>query len=281
MSKYENTENNTYLDEAGNYYCRVLNIIRNTAKGQNLCAEGCPCYTGQDMKLCRYYAISSAGISNAGEMKCYNDKLEKAGEIPYFPEVDSISKKILSAFEYASYAHRHQKRKGSGIPYLSHLISAYEIACGLTKDEDLLIAVLLHDTLEDTEVTKEQLEQRFGKRVADMVDGDSEDKRRDRPASETWKERKLENIAHVQNGTIEIKIIALSDKLSNLRSIYYDVMDIGDATWSKFNQKDKEQHRWYYSQFLKAFGELKDTAQYKEYSGLIQKIWDRAGGLCE
>lgn len=280
--EYQLKNNSTFPDKEGNYYCRILNIVRNRKVGAGVCSVGCPCYVqGEDVRgagMCRYYQFSETeSVETPWEYKNCVDALEAAGELPFFPEVDNISRRIWEAYAFAAYAHRNQKRKGSGVPYMTHLISAMEIAKGITEEEDVLIAVLLHDTLEDTDTTKDMLQEKFGGRVAELVAGDSEDKRRDRPASETWKERKIENISNIQNGSRETKIIALCDKLSNLRSIYDDVRVLGEATWERFHQKDKWEHRWYYGEFIKVLQDLKDTEAYKEYVELIEKVWQEPG----
>lgn len=282
--EYQNCQlqdNTTYLDREGNYYCRILNMVRNTQVGTGICASGCPCYIPEQGKdkagaqICRYYQTKDITPSkDVFEYKEQMDRMEKENKIPVFPQVEHLSERMQQAYAFAAHAHRNQKRKGIGIPYFTHLVSALEIANGLTREEDILIAVLLHDTLEDTDTTKEQLEAYFGSRVAELVADESEDKRRERSAAETWKERKIENIARIQGGTIEAKIIALSDKLSNLRSIAEDLAVMGEKTWEKFNQKDSKEHAWYYSQFISVFQELKDTNAYNEYVKLIQQVFD-------
>lgn len=275
--RYEFKLNTSYKDDSGNYYCRVLGCVRNVEKGQSICNAGCPCYAVENAGVaeqCGYYMTDfKENIKKADEYEIFIKNLIEEGKIPFFPEVKNISKRLYSAYAFAAYAHRNQKRKGTGIPYLSHLISAVEIAKSITEDEDILIAVLLHDTLEDTDVTYGMIKENFGENVAKMVAHETEDKRRERPASDTWKERKQENIENVRNSSKEIKIIALCDKLSNLRSIYYDVCTIGEETWKKFNQKDKLEHRWYYTKFMTVFEDLKDTKAYKEYKELLEKVW--------
>lgn len=272
IKDYQYTVNSRYEDNEGRYYCRILNSLRTKNVGQNICGVGCPCNVEGDK--CGYYMTpADETFSNPEEYKFFVDEMEAEGKIPFCPDMKGISERLQRAYAFAANAHKNQKRKGTGIPYLIHLISAVEIAHEITDDEDVLIAVLLHDTVEDTDTTVEMICREFGERVADMVAGESEDKRRDRPACDTWKERKLENIYHVQQGSREMRIIAICDKLSNLRSMYDDVQINGDKMWQKFNQKDKNEHKWYYTSFLEVFKEFENTQAYKEFVELIDKVW--------
>ena len=119
-----------------------------------------------------------------------------------------------------------------------------------------------------------EIEREFGKEVLRLIESDSEDKREGLPPEQTWKIRKQETIDYLKNkADRKEKIIALSDKLSNVRSIYRDYKKIGDELWNRFNQKDKNEHAWYYGSFTETLSELGDTAAYKEYCELVKKIF--------
>lgn len=181
---------------------------------------------------------------------------------------------VEKAIIFASEAHKGMFRKGTDIPYIVHPMEAGAIAASITSDKEIISAAILHDTLEDTSVTAEDIEREFGKEVLRLVKGDSEDKREDLPPEETWKIRKQEKIDYFRNkADIKEKIVAISDKLSNIRSIYRDQEKTEDEFWNRFNQKDKKEHAWYYRSFIDIFSELKETVAYKEYCELYSKIF--------
>ena len=103
-----------------------------------------------------------------------------------FSEMQKRGKTLEDAIKFAADAHAGVKRKGKNRAYILHPLEAMIIAASLTEDEEVLAAAVLHDTVEDTAVTKEQLEQTFGSRVANLVAAESENKREDTPAEETW-----------------------------------------------------------------------------------------------
>ena len=158
---------------------------------------------------------------------------------------------VEKAMIFASKAHDGMFRKGSNIPYIVHPMEAGAIAASVTDDEEVIAAAILHDVLEDTSVCEEEIENEFGKKVLRLVKSDSEDKREELPPEQTWKIRKQETIDYLRSkADNEEKIIALSDKLSNIRAIYRDYNKLGDELWNRFNQKDKKEHAWYYGSFI-------------------------------
>ena len=176
---------------------------------------------------------------------------------------------------FAAKAHSGAFRKGTDTPYIVHPMEAGAIAASVTSDEEVIAAAILHDTLEDTSVTAEEIRKEFDEEVLRLVQSDSENKREELPPEQTWKIRKQETIDYLKNKADEKeKIIALADKLSNLRAIYRDHSKIGDELWNRFNQKDKNEHRWYYGSFIETLSELKNTAAYEEYCELINKVFN-------
>lgn len=181
---------------------------------------------------------------------------------------------VEKAIIFASTLHDGDFRKGTDIPYIVHPMEAVAIASSITDDAEVIAAAALHDVVEDAGVTKDKLEKTFGKRIADIVDAESENKRPDKNPTETWKIRKEEAIAHIKGSDdIAIKIVALSDKLANLRAIYKDKEAIGDKIWERFNVKDPMEHKWYYSAMADATKELSDTVAWKEYRELLDKVF--------
>ena len=174
---------------------------------------------------------------------------------------------LEKAIKFASEAHRGHLRKVSGKPYIVHPMETCVIVSNMTTDTELLAAALLHATIEDTPVTYEQLEAEFGKRVADFVQSESEDK------SKTWMERKQHTIDHIREKTLEEKILILGDKLSNIRSLNREYVKNGDAVWEYFKMKDKKKQGWYYKGVAEALTDLSAYPEYQEFVLLCEKVF--------
>ena len=175
---------------------------------------------------------------------------------------------------FATRKHAGQVRKFSALPYILHPIEVAVIISTMTDDEDAMVAGLLHDTLEDTETTPEEIKEEFGAHILALVSSESEDKLGNQPADLTWKQRKedsLLSLEHTKN--INVKIMWLADKLSNMRSFYRLHMKMGDSIWLQLNQKDKKEQEWYYRTVAELVPELKDTAAYMEYTELLDKVF--------
>ena len=180
---------------------------------------------------------------------------------------------VTRAAVFAAAAHDGASRKGTTLPYIVHPMEAAAIVAGITADEEVIAAALLHDVLEDTSVTEEELQREFGERVTRMVKAESENKREGLPAESTWRLRKEESIAHLQSAPVEMKMIALGDKLSNMRSMQRDHAALGEALWQRFNQKDKAQHGWYYRSMCGALSELSHTHAWQELDRLVTEVF--------
>lgn len=174
---------------------------------------------------------------------------------------------LNKAINFAVAAHSGATRKGSTIPYILHPLEAAAIVSRLTDDQELMIAAILHDTIEDTDTSYDDIKQNFGQRIADLVNGESEDK------SKTWRERKAHTVQTLKNAPLDVKIITMGDKLSNIRSIAKDYGEIGDKLWDRFNEKRKSEQEWYYRGLLDCFEELKNTLEYKEYKDLLESVF--------
>ena len=183
-----------------------------------------------------------------------------------------------TAIIFATKAHSGTTRKGTNVPYIVHPIEAAAIVSAMTDDEEVIAAAVLHDVLEDTEATEDDLLARFGRRITELVIGETEDKRRNFPAALTWKVRKEETIAFLKTkADRDAKMLALADKLSNLRAIHRDVCVIGDAVWERFNVKDKNMHAWMYRSIAEALQDLKDQPTWQEYALLVEKVFGDQG----
>lgn len=171
------------------------------------------------------------------------------------------------AIEFASKAHEGQFRKGTKRPYIVHPIEVGDIVASMTRDEEVISAAILHDTIEDCQgITREILAEEFTPRVASMVAQESEDK------SRTWMERKGATIRRLKDADREIQIIGLADKLSNMRDINRDYPVVGEELWNRFRMKDKDTIGWYYKGVRDALA--KDFAgipAFEEYCSLVEK----------
>ncbi len=179
------------------------------------------------------------------------------------------------AIIFAVKAHSGQARKGIGTPYIVHPMEAAVIASTLTKEKEVIAAAALHDTVEDTPTTMEEIKEEFGERIAALVGSDSENKREDRPAAETWKIRKQETIDFLDHATRDEQILVLSDKLSNIRAMYRDQLVLGDKLWERFNQKDKSMHEWYYREIAVRLTAVMDSPAYREYIRLVDLVFQK------
>ena len=184
-----------------------------------------------------------------------------------------MGKTLDRAIAFATKAHEGQFRKGTQIPYILHPMEAAAIVGSMTTDEEVIAGAVLHDVVEDTETTVEDVIAMFGERIGSLVASESEDKRDNLPAESTWKIRKQETLNHLVTATVDVKMITLGDKLANIRAIYRDYQIIGDALWQRFNQKDKNEHYWYYSGIAKCISELRNYQAYKEYCDLVDRTF--------
>ena len=179
------------------------------------------------------------------------------------------------AVKFALNAHQGMQRKTENIPYILHPLEAAVIAAAMTDDVEVLAAAVLHDTVEDTSATLEDIRENFGERVAWLVASETEEKRPDLPASESWKIRKEESLEELRNtDDPSVKILWMGDKLSNLRSLYKSWIEKGDLIWQSFNQKDPSQHAWYYRQIESILSDFKDSAPWQELHWIIKQIFD-------
>lgn len=188
----------------------------------------------------------------------------------------TISPTILDrAIIFATDAHRGAFRKGTKIPYILHPLEAAAIAATITGDYEVLAAVVLHDVIEDSGVTASELLEVFGSRIAELVCAESENKRAYLPAGDTWRVRKQETLdALREEDRRDVKILALADKLSNIRSIHRDFRALGEKLWERFNMKDKDQIGWYYRSIAGALkDELGETNAWQEYRELVENTF--------
>ena len=151
---------------------------------------------------------------------------------------------LNKAIDFAVYAHRNQLRKGTDIPYIAHPVGVAMLLQTVNCPEELVIAGLLHDTIEDTEITMEDIRLEFGDNIAKIVKGCSEPDK-----SLSWEERKAHTLEHLKTASDEIRLVTLADKLHNIQTIAHDYMQLGESIWQRF-KRGKEQQAWYYCNLL-------------------------------
>ncbi len=188
--------------------------------------------------------------------------------------MDSSTPKLTSRFEealrYATQLHATQKRKGTQIPYIAHLMSVAALVLEDGGDEDEAIAALLHDAVEDQggRPTLEEIRGRFGERVARIVESCTDADTLPRPP---WRERKEHYIEHIQRAPADVRRVSLCDKLHNARAILADFRQRGDLLWTRFDG-GKEGTLWYYRSLITAFRQAGSSAMVDELDRVVTKL---------
>ena len=179
------------------------------------------------------------------------------------------------AIIFAVQAHAGTERRGKGFPYIVHPMEVMEIVATMTTDQELLAAAALHDTVEDTDVTVDQIRAEFGDRIALLVADESEERPEGVSEEESWHDRKQAAIDHLAKASHDAKIVALGDKLSNIRAIARDYAEMGDALWNRFHATDPRDHEWHYRGLADALSELRGTEAYREFESLINQVFTK------
>ena len=183
---------------------------------------------------------------------------------------------VSEAIAFAVKAHDGMRRKKSEAPYILHPMEAAVIVGTMSDDQNLIAAAALHDVVEDAGVCIEEIEQKFGKRVRELVGAETENKRSDLPPADTWRIRKEETLAILKNtDDLGVIMVWLGDKLANMRAIYRDWKIEGNAMWQRFNQNDVNQQAWYYRSVADLTGRLSDTSAWIEYKTLTELVFGK------
>jgi GTP pyrophosphokinase len=177
---------------------------------------------------------------------------------------------FLRAFQFAAEKHAGQTRKASGIPYIAHLMGVASLVLEFGGDEDLAIAALLHDVVEDCGGAPmlKDVRRRFGKRVAKIVDGCTDSDSAPKPP---WRERKESYIRHLKSADAETRLVSAADKLNNVRSILSDYREVGESIWSRFNG-GREGTLWYYRALLEEFLRCKPDRLIRELELAVREL---------
>lgn len=183
--------------------------------------------------------------------------------------------KYNEALEYAAWLHRHQVRKQTEIPYISHLVAVSLIALEHGATEEEAIAALLHDAVEDQGGLPilEEIRRRFGGTVASIVEGCS-DSTADASKGEKklpWQARKTAYISHIATASPSIRLVSASDKLHNALSILRDYRELGEALWERFHG-GKEGTLWYYRSLVTAFRQVESNPLVERLDGVVSEL---------
>ena len=180
------------------------------------------------------------------------------------------------AIDFAFEAHKGICRKGSSQPYIFHPLEVLSLVSTMTQDDDILCAAVLHDTVEDTPVTLDDVRREFGDKIAGLVDMETENKRGQKNKEATWMDRKKEAIEALrERASLGSKMVALADKVSNLRSFHMGLLKQGDEFWNLFNQKNPLMHYWYFNELKDALSDLKEEPLYMEFCFLIDAVFSK------
>lgn len=177
------------------------------------------------------------------------------------------------AIIFAVKAHAGTERRGKGFPYIVHPMEAVEIVATITPDQELLAAAALHDVIEDTDVSADEIRAEFGDRIANLVVSESDVFPEGVSEEDSWRARKQAAIDRLAAAPRDAKIVALGDKLSNMRAIARDYAVKGDELWKIFHAPHPSDHEWHYRGLANSLRDLRDTFAFKEFESLINQIW--------
>lgn len=175
---------------------------------------------------------------------------------------------VDKAIIFATKCHKNVSRKEKNIPYIIHPLEVMAIVANLTTDEEILAAAVLHDVIEDTDTSYDTLKLEFGKRVADIVLHESYNSIPNYK-NMSWVEVRKYAIDQLIIAPVDIKMVALADKLSNIRQINRDFKNLGYSFWNRFHNNDPKVHKWRYYELLKCFKELENTLEFIEFKQLV------------
>ena len=181
---------------------------------------------------------------------------------------------VSEAIVFSVKAHDGMRRRKSEAPYILHPMEVGAIIGSMTDKQDVIAAGVLHAVVEDAGVTIDEIGEKFGTRVMELVASETENKREELPPEETWRIRKEESIEKLRTtDDIEVLMLWIGDKLSNIRAIYRDFLVEGNQLWDKFHQSDNNVQAWYYRSIMKYTARLSDTLAWVEYKTLVEKIF--------
>jgi (p)ppGpp synthase/HD superfamily hydrolase len=181
-----------------------------------------------------------------------------------------LTERFEQALVYAAQLHRSQRRKGTTIPYIAHLLSVAALVLESGGDEDQAIAALLHDAIEDQggPQTREEIRRRFGDHVAGIVDGCTDAETVPKPP---WRMRKEQYIEHLRSAAPEVVRVSLADKVHNARSLLFDFRNLGPRIWERFTASQVET-LWYYRTLVDVFRQVADWPLVDELDRVVTEL---------
>ena len=194
-----------------------------------------------------------------------------AEDVVLSPEELAENELFNNAISFAVEKHKSGLRKGTKMPYIVHPLEVMHNLMLMGADKNLMAAGVLHDTVEDTDATLEEIDAKFGDDVAALVSSHTE-----KDKSLPWKTRKEIALEHLKHANKREQMLVLADKLSNMRAIARDYAELKEKLWDRFN-RGKDSQAWYYrsgAASLIKLGEYEDTkALYLEFAELVDKVF--------
>ena len=187
-----------------------------------------------------------------------------------------LTPRFEEALLFATQLHADQKRKGTTIPYIAHLLAVTSLVLENGGNEDEAIAALLHDSIEDQggAATREEIRRRFGDTVVAIVDGCTDAEVIPKPP---WRARKEAYIAHLRDAPAPVRLVSAADKLHNARAVLADYRVLGDSLWQRFNG-GKDGTLWYYRSIVLALQEAGTSPLIEELDRVVSEIEQLAAG---
>ncbi|MBE9125421.1 MULTISPECIES: HD domain-containing protein [unclassified Coleofasciculus] len=181
-----------------------------------------------------------------------------------------LSERFTEALTFGTQLHANQTRKGSGVPYITHLLAVASIALDYGANEDEAIAALLHDAIEDQggAATRAEIRRRFGDTVTEIVEGCTDSDTTPKPP---WRQRKEAYIAHIPTASASVCLVSAADKLHNVRSILKDYRQSGEDLWQRF-KGGKDGTLWYYRALVRAFRTQGSTPIVEELDRVVSEL---------
>jgi (p)ppGpp synthase/HD superfamily hydrolase len=181
-----------------------------------------------------------------------------------------LTERFERALVYAARLHRDQKRKGSGVPYISHLLAVCELTLEYGGDEDEAIAALLHDAIEDQGglAARAEILLKFGERITEIVDGLTDTDESPKPA---WRARKEAYIGHVEEASASVRLVSACDKLHNARSLVMDYRIFGEELWGRFTG-GRQGTLWYYRAMVTALSMMGPSPVVAELDRVVTEL---------
>ena len=177
------------------------------------------------------------------------------------------------AIIYATKAHQNVERREKGFPYIVHPMEAMSIVATMTSDQELLAAAVLHDVVEDTDITLDELKAEFGERVARLVALESDNMDPGYRKDLSWREKKILGLKRIKNSDKDAQIVALGDKLSNMRAIHLDWLKDHEKIFERFHESDPSVHAWRYYQLSNCFDKLEGYPALEEFKYLVRDVF--------